>query len=157
MGESAPCLVLLASGALAAIFGIPCLLLHHLALCLYLPIFTSSCVCLSLCWDFPFFMRTPVILDENPAEWPHCNLLTSVKNLLPYKVTFWDKGARTPKYFGVGGGRMQFNAQERDFEINCCCCSVPQSCPTLCDPMDCSTPGFPVLHHLPELAQTHAR
>ena len=36
-----------------------------------------------------------------------------------------------------------------------CCCSVAQSCPTLCDPMDCSTPGFPVLHHLPELAQTH--
>ena len=34
------------------------------------------------------------------------------------------------------------------------CCSVPQSCPTLFDPMDCSTPGFPV-HHLPELAQTH--
>ena len=31
------------------------------------------------------------------------------------------------------------------------CCSVTQSCPTLCDPMDCSTPGFPVLHHLPEL------
>ena len=27
--------------------------------------------------------------------------------------------------------------------------SVPQSCPTLCDPMDCGTPGFPVLHHLP--------
>ena len=25
----------------------------------------------------------------------------------------------------------------------------------LCDPMDCSTPGFPVLHYLPELAQTH--
>ena len=35
------------------------------------------------------------------------------------------------------------------------CCSVTQSCPTLCNPMDCSTPGFPVLHHLPELAQTH--
>ena len=35
------------------------------------------------------------------------------------------------------------------------CCSVIQWCPTLCDPMDCSTPGFPVLHHLPELAQTH--
>ena len=33
--------------------------------------------------------------------------------------------------------------------------SVTQSCPTLCDPMDCSTPGFPVLHHLPELTQTH--
>ena len=33
--------------------------------------------------------------------------------------------------------------------------SVSQSCPTLCDPMDCSTPGFPVHHQLPELAQTH--
>ena len=39
--------------------------------------------------------------------------------------------------------------------ICCCCCSVTQFCPTLCDPMDCNTPGFPVLHHLPELAQTH--
>ena len=36
-----------------------------------------------------------------------------------------------------------------------CCCLVAQSCPTLCDPMDCSMPGFPVLHHLPEFAQTH--
>ena len=36
-----------------------------------------------------------------------------------------------------------------------CCCSVAQLCLTLCDPMDCSTPGFPVLHHLPELAQTY--
>ena len=35
------------------------------------------------------------------------------------------------------------------------CCSVSQLCPTLCDPMDCSTPGFLVLHHLWELAQTH--
>ena len=35
------------------------------------------------------------------------------------------------------------------------CCSVTQSCLTLCDPMDCSTPGFPVHHQLPELAQTH--
>jgi len=32
--------------------------------------------------------------------------------------------------------------------------SVTQLCPTLCDPVDCSTLGFPV-HHLPELAQTH--
>ena len=36
-----------------------------------------------------------------------------------------------------------------------CCCSVTHSCPTLCDLMDWSIPGFPVLHHLPELAQTH--
>ena len=33
--------------------------------------------------------------------------------------------------------------------------SVGQSCPTLCDPMNCSTPGFPVHHQLPEFTQTH--
>ena len=33
--------------------------------------------------------------------------------------------------------------------------SVAQSCPTLCNPMDYSMPGFPVHHQLPELAQTH--
>ena len=37
----------------------------------------------------------------------------------------------------------------------CCYCSVTQSCPTLCDPMDCSMPGFPVHHQLLDLAQTY--
>ena len=44
-----------------------------------------------------------------------------------------------------GGGQVQI----------CCCCSVSQSCPTLCDPMVCNTPGFPVFHHLLEFAQIH--
>ena len=34
------------------------------------------------------------------------------------------------------------------------CCLVTQSYPTLCDPMNCSLPGFPVLHYLLEFAQT---
>ena len=33
--------------------------------------------------------------------------------------------------------------------------SVAQSCPTLCDPMNHSTPGLPVHHQLPEFTQTH--
>ena len=33
--------------------------------------------------------------------------------------------------------------------------SVTQSCPTICDPMNCSTPGLPVHHQLPEFTQTH--
>ena len=33
--------------------------------------------------------------------------------------------------------------------------SVAQSCPTLCDPINCSTPGLPVHHQLPEFTQTH--
>ena len=43
----------------------------------------------------------------------------------------------------------------RTINSDCCCCSVAQLCPTLCDLMDCSTPGFPVLHHLLEFVQTH--
>ena len=42
------------------------------------------------------------------------------------------------------------------FGICCFCCSVVQSCPTICDPMDCSTPGLPVPHHLLKCAQVHA-
>ena len=36
-----------------------------------------------------------------------------------------------------------------------CCCSFAKACPTLCDPVDCSTSGFAVLHYLLEFAQTH--
>ena len=36
-----------------------------------------------------------------------------------------------------------------------CCCSVPQLCPTLFNPMDCSTPGFPVLHSLQDFVHVH--
>ena len=35
------------------------------------------------------------------------------------------------------------------------CCSVAQSCLSLCNPTNCSMPGFPILHHFLELAQTH--
>ena len=37
----------------------------------------------------------------------------------------------------------------------CCCCSLAQLCPTLCNPVDGSTPVFPVHHHLQELTQAH--
>ena len=47
-----------------------------------------------------------------------------------------------------------------DFQFCACnilliCFSSAQSCPTLCGPMDCSTPGLPVRHQLSELTQTH--
>jgi len=56
------------------------------------------------------------------------------------------------------------NAWEREKHVctflmlMCCCyCSLAKSCLTLCDPMDCSTPGFPVFHYLPEFGQTHVQ
>ena len=39
--------------------------------------------------------------------------------------------------------------------VGCYCCSVTKSCPTLCNPVDFSTPGLPVLHNLLEFAQVH--
>ena len=50
---------------------------------------------------------------------------------------------------------MQSNVSSFITDYFNCHCSVAQSCPTLCNPMDCSMPGFPVLHHFLELAQTH--
>ena len=38
---------------------------------------------------------------------------------------------------------------------HCCCCSVTQSYPTLCDPVDHSMPGLPAPRHLLEFAQVH--
>ena len=46
--------------------------------------------------------------------------------------------------------------QVRRHEISVCAsCSITKSCPTLCDPIGCSTPGFPVLHYFLESAHTH--
>ena len=42
-----------------------------------------------------------------------------------------------------------------DSYLTYCCCSVAKYCLTLRKPMDYSTPGFSVLHYLPEFAQTH--
>ena len=55
-------------------------------------------------------------------------------------------------------GRLQtLGSQELDMtEMTFCYCrSVAHSCSTLCNLMDCSTPGFPVFHHLLEPAQNH--
>ena len=49
-------------------------------------------------------------------------------------------------------------SEEKDkYHMLCCAvlCLVAQLCPTLCNPLDCCTLGFPVLHHLQKLTQTH--
>ena len=49
------------------------------------------------------------------------------------------------------GGKHRISVYIRSDQIR----SVAQSCPTLCDPMNHSTPGLPVPHQLPEFTQTH--
>ena len=51
--------------------------------------------------------------------------------------------------------KFHTSESEDTVPVTSLCVSVTQSCPTLYDPMDCSTPGFPVYHQLQELAQTH--
>ena len=48
-------------------------------------------------------------------------------------------------------GSYRSGSKACKFQFN----SVTQSCPTLCDPMDCSTSGLPVHHQLPKFIQTH--
>ena len=52
-------------------------------------------------------------------------------------------------------GFDMFNSGAVGISDFCCWCLVAKSCPTLCDPMDLSMPGFPVLHYLLEFSQTH--
>ena len=53
------------------------------------------------------------------------------------------------------GGAFQVGQWGRGFPGGTQFSSVTQSCPALCDPMDCSTPGLPVHHQLPEFTRTH--
>ena len=53
-------------------------------------------------------------------------------------------------------GSITMNTASRGDGIPVQFSSVAQSCPTLCDPMNCSMPGLPVHHQLPEFTQTHA-
>ena len=60
---------------------------------------------------------------------------------------------RYPKWFF--SFQVIFPPHHVAWEILVPCHWVTKSCTTFCDPLDCSMPGFPVLHYLPEFAQTH--
>ena len=55
---------------------------------------------------------------------------------------------------GEGLTRRGFVAAKNVLYLHHCCCSVPKLGPTLCDPMNCSTPGFSVLYRLLEFSQS---
>ena len=75
--------------------------------------------------------------------------------MTPYKI---QKECYLLKSCLVDAGRMLLVMAEQVFLPmgDICCCLVTKSCLTLCNPMDCSTPGFLVLHYFTEFAQTNA-
>ena len=79
-------------------------------------------------------------IQKNGTDKPICKAETETQTQRKNKPILRGKGGGMDWEIGIGIHMVS---------------SVSQSCLTLCDPMDCSTPGFPVHHQLPELAQTH--
>ena len=82
--------------------------------------------------------------------------LTLLESMLPVilKLTSQSSPAFHPRSLFTSLSLHPSHSQSRASRIHQFS-SVTQLCLTLCSPMDCSTPGFPVHHQLPELAQTH--
>ena len=81
--------------------------------------------------------KWPMVIDYKDQK---SSYLWCVWRLRRAKRSFWNSGYIL--FFELGGGSVQVS-------------SVTQLCPTLCDPMNHSTPGLSVHHQLPETTQTH--
>ena len=65
----------------------------------------------------------------------------------------WDHSFKNQEMPRIPSSYQNLEEARKDSSLASCHCSVAKSCPTLCDPMDYSTPGFPVLQSLPKFAQ----
>ena len=79
-----------------------------------------------------------------PWDQPPISLHSNMPRLPPA-----DSLSQSPKWGCTDPGNKHNNLRSSQFS------SATQLCPTLCNPMDCSTPGLPVHHQLQTLAQTH--
>ena len=94
--------------------------------------------------------------DKATTVYPEVGLLDTMAVLfLSFRVTpILCSIVTVPIYVSTNGAKScLFSTALSTLQFS----SVTQSCPTLCDPMDCSKPGFPVHHQLPEFTQTHVR
>ena len=103
----------------------------------------SACVhaqsCLTLC---------------NPMD---CSLPgSSVHGILQARLLEWVAISFSRGIFLTQGSNTGLLHRREILYHLCAVYLVAQSCLTFCDPMDCSTPGLPVHHQLPEFTQTHA-
>ena len=92
-------------------------------------------------------------VDKHSVEYRHIVILLSLEKEWSFD-TCYNMDEPWRHYTVKPAKHKRTNTAWLHFCEVACCCSVAQSCLTLCDPMDCSTPGFPVLHHLQEFAQT---
>ena len=81
--------------------------------------------------------------DLAAAAVPEVGVNLATSDVCPTQRETWENGLPWGRLF------LRFGSI-----IESCCCSVKKWCTTLCDLIDGSMPGFPVLHYLPEVAQT---
>ena len=93
-----------------------------------------------------FFFHTWPTLEPSPRVCTHCSAKMNLKVKAPRRSKT-HYGLQLSLYFRLQGNFLGMCTVQFS--------SVAWSCPTLCYPMDCSTPGLPVHHQLPELTQTH--
>ena len=99
---------------------------------------------------FPLFYRLNIWYYMH-FFMPDFRELSSI--LVSNTIVYWLPLLMSPGYLGSPQGISTMTCQPA---FQCfTTCSLTQSHPTLCELMDCSMPGFPVLHHLPEFAQTY--
>ena len=97
----------------------------------------------------------------SPCTWPTWRKWgwgSTLGTLLLFWISawgLWKESSWVPVTLLLGNfpKRMDLGVRRGSFIVYPC--SVTSSCSTLCDPIDCSTPGFSVLHYLLEFAQTH--
>ena len=99
------------------------------------------------------FCPNPTDIVVSPLK-----MYTSLWSSCEFLMVFWGCFS---KQFGKCGHDNISSAYQGTMVVSgkafriLCCCSVTKLCPTLCDPMNCSRPGFPAFHYLPVFVQTH--
>ena len=98
-----------------------------------------------------------------PCTWRWCDDMSAYMTVVGREVRYALEAARSSALLcDTCQTWDNFSSEERTGysqwrHSQCQFSSVTQSCPTLCDPMNHSTPGLPVHHQLPEFTQTHVR
>ena len=106
----------------------------------------------------PCLSPTPRVYP-NPcplSQWWHPTISSSVVSFSSLPQSFPASGSfPMSQFFASGDQSIGVSASASVLQMNIQFSSVSQSCLTLCDSMNCSTPGLPVHHQLPESTQTH--
>ena len=91
-------------------------------------------------------------MDCSPPGSPVHGILQA--RIFPSPEDLPDPGIK-PASLSLQADSLPSEPSEKQICISQSVSSVAKLCPTLCDPMNCSTPGLPVHHQLPEFIQTH--